>query len=202
MLLQSYKQKVTEAGCDESGRGCLAGPVVAAAVILPAWFNHPLLNDSKQVSPANREILRAEIESTATAWAIGTADNSEIDSMNILNASILAMHRALSMLRTVPEHIIVDGNRFKNFGDVPHICIVKGDSLYMSIAAASILAKTHRDKIMQELHIKYPVYGWQTNKGYPTGFHASALRFHGPCEYHRKSFKLTPTQLRLEFGEA
>lgn len=198
-MRRSFKTDVIEAGCDEAGRGCLAGPVVAAAVILPEDFYHPMLNDSKKLTAARRDLLRDEIERVAVASAIGLADNMEIDSLNILNASILAMHRALSKLCLNPEHIIIDGNRFKNFKNIPHTCIVRGDSLYMSIAAASILAKTYRDEIMIELHGKYPLYGWNSNKGYPTRMHAHAIQVNGMTPYHRRSFKLKPRQLIIRF---
>ncbi len=201
MLIKSYSGKVLEAGCDEAGRGCLAGPVVAAAVILPGDYLNLNLNDSKKLSETSRNILREEIEKSARSWAIGVAGPGEIDSMNILNASILAMHRALSQLVHFPEYVIVDGNRFRNFENVPHTCIVKGDSLYMSIAAASVLAKTHRDAIMRELHKEFPQYGWDRNKGYPTSNHAGALRDHGPTCWHRKSFRLKPRQAKIDFNK-
>lgn len=201
MLIKSYSGKVLEAGCDEAGRGCLAGPVVAAAVILPGDYLNLNLNDSKKLSETSRNILREEIEKSARSWAIGMAGPGEIDSMNILNASILAMHRALSQLVHFPEYIIVDGNRFRNFENVPHTCIVKGDSLYMSIAAASVLAKTHRDGIMRELHKEFPQYGWDRNKGYPTSNHAGALRDHGQTCWHRKSFRLKPRQAKIDFNK-
>lgn len=199
-MQQSYINNIPEAGCDEAGRGCLAGPVVAAAVILPDGFHHPVLNDSKKLSPGSRELLREVIEKDAVSWAIGIADNREIDNLNILNASILAMHRALSGLATEPEHIIVDGNRFKKFRSIPHTCIVKGDSLYASIAAASVLAKTFRDAIMLDLHEKFPLYGWNTNKGYPTKMHIDSMGESGPSPYHRKSFRLRPKQLSMHFN--
>lgn len=180
-----------EAGCDEAGRGCLAGPVFAAAVILPDDFSNELLNDSKQLSEQQRARLRPIIEREAIAWAVAQVDNREIDNINILNASILAMHRALDALQVRPEHIIVDGNRFKPYGETPYLCIVKGDGKYMSIAAASILAKTHRDEYMDNLHKQYPAYNWQKNKGYPTRDHRNAIATYGPTPYHRMSFRLT-----------
>ncbi|MEG2277590.1 MAG: ribonuclease HII [Odoribacter sp.] len=191
MLELRYQQDCMEAGCDEAGRGCLAGPVYAAAVILPADFRNELLNDSKQLTEKQRDELRPIIEREAIAWAVGVVDNHEIDEINILNASILAMHRALDQLAIRPQHIIVDGNRFKKYGDVPHLCIVKGDGKYMSIAAASILAKTHRDEYMKKLHQVFPVYNWQQNKGYPTQDHRDKIRTFGVTDFHRITFKLT-----------
>jgi ribonuclease HII len=182
--------QLPEAGCDEAGRGCLAGPVVAAAVILPPDFDLPKLNDSKQISETVRNELRVQICEQAVAWAIGIADHHEIDQINILKASILAMHRALEQLSTEPAFIIVDGNRFIPFRTIPHRCIVHGDALYASIAAASVLAKTHRDSLMQELHAQYPYYGWDQNKGYPTAIHRRGIIEHGPSPLHRKSFRL------------
>jgi ribonuclease HII len=184
-----------EAGCDEAGRGCLAGPVVAAAVIFPPGYCNHEIDDSKKLSVSRREALRQEIEHHALAWAVGQADNNEIDEINILNASILAMHRALSQLIPQPGRIIVDGNRFSCYEDIPHTCIVRGDSTYLSIAAASILAKTRRDAIMATLHEEYPEYGWVHNKGYPTCMHAGAIQTYGLSPLHRKSFKLkTPAE--------
>lgn len=197
MLNCSFSGNNLEAGCDESGRGCLAGPVVAAAVIFPPGYKNEEINDSKKLSAINRELLSTGIRKDAIAWAIGVADNNEIDEINILNASILAMHRALSKLGCVPDNIIVDGNRFDCYAGIPHTCIVKGDSIFLSIAAASILAKTYRDSLMTGFHKKFPVYGWISNKGYPTEFHAAALNIHGPSPLHRKSFKLKPRQLDL-----
>ncbi|MCB2197107.1 MAG: ribonuclease HII [Bacteroidetes bacterium] len=198
--LQSYfKKGVVEVGCDEAGRGCLAGPVVAAAVILPADFTHPLLNDSKTISEKNRYLLRTEIEQSALAFGIGILDNKKIDEVNILKASILAMHKAIDALKTIPEHIIIDGNKFINYRKIPHQCIVKGDSKYYSIAAASILAKTYRDDIMNELHEKHPEYNWKKNKGYPTKQHRQAIKEFGPTPYHRMSFRLVDEQLSLNF---
>jgi ribonuclease HII len=179
-----------ECGCDEAGRGCLAGPVVAAAVILPKNFECPLLNDSKQLTEQQRETLRPIIEKEALAWAVAEVDNHEIDEINILNASILAMHRAVQKLTTRPEFIIVDGNRFKPFEDIPHQTIVKGDSKYLSIAAASVLAKTHRDELMQTLHAEFPHFDWDKNKAYPTLKHRASIREHGTTDYHRMTFNL------------
>lgn len=188
---------VCEAGCDEAGRGCLAGPVFAAAVVLPDDFEHPWLNDSKQLSERRRNELRAVIESSALAWCVAMVDNREIDGINILNASILAMHKALDGLDVSPRHILVDGNRFKPYHDVPYVTVVKGDGKYGNIAAASILAKTHRDEYMCKLHDEYPQYGWNVNKGYPTVDHRNAIRQYGPTPYHRMSFKLLDNQLTL-----
>lgn len=196
-LLPYYHANVLEAGCDEAGRGCLAGPVVAAAVILPEGFNHPWLNDSKQLTEHQRNTLRPIIESAAQSWAIGIVSNEEIDQINILNASFLAMHRALDQLTLSPAHILVDGNRFKRYKQVPHTCIVKGDGKMMSIAAASILAKTWRDEMMVQLHEKLPEYGWLQNKGYPTTAHRNALKQYGLTPYHRRSFRLFDDQLSL-----
>lgn len=198
-LLSYFKKGVVETGCDEAGRGCLAGPVVAAAVVLPADFTHPLLNDSKTISEKNRYLLRAEIEKSALAYAIGILDNKKIDEINILKASIMAMHKAIDSLKTIPEHIIIDGNKFINYKEIPHQCIIKGDSKYYSIAAASILAKTYRDDIMNELHEKHPEYNWKKNKGYPTKQHRQAIKDFGPTPYHRMSFRLLNEQLTLDF---
>ncbi len=197
MLEQYHTPGVTEAGCDEAGRGCLAGPVVAAAVILPPNFSNPLLNDSKKLTEKQRDSLRSIIEKEALAWAVAYCDNQEIDSINILNASILAMHKALDKLPIRPEHIIVDGNRFKNYNNTPHDCVVKGDGKFMSIAAASILAKTHRDEYMSKMHEMFPCYNWKKNKGYPTKDHRKAIEEHGSCKLHRMSFRLIETQLKL-----
>lgn len=199
MLASKYKANCLEAGCDEAGRGCLAGPVVAAAVILPENFSNELLNDSKQLSEKQRENLRPIIEQEALAWAVAFVDNHEIDRINILNASILAMHRALDQLATRPEHIIVDGNRFKTYQEIPHLCIVKGDGKYMSIAAASVLAKTHRDEYMRRLHAQFPVYNWGKNKGYPTREHRRGIEQYGTTDYHRLSFTLLQPQLEFQF---
>lgn len=183
-----------EAGCDEAGRGCLAGPVVAAAVILPVGVRLPGLNDSKQLSRADRERLRPLIEQRALAWCVGIAEVDEIDRVNILRASFLAMHRAISGLGTRPEHLLVDGNRFDPYAGIAHSCIVQGDSRYRSIAAASVLAKTHRDALMLALHREQPHYGWEVNMGYPTRLHRAAIAAHGPCGHHRASFTLLAAQ--------
>lgn len=192
-----FNPDVIEAGCDEAGRGCLAGPVYAAAVILPPGFSHPWLNDSKQISEKRRDRLREIIEAEAVSWAIGVADNHEIDEINILRASILAMHRALDGLATRPQEMIVDGNRFSPYENLPWKTFVKGDGRFGNIAAASILAKTHRDAEMKRLNAIYPVYGWDINKGYPTKAHRAAIEKHGPTEYHRISFRLIDRQLTL-----
>lgn len=199
MLENFYHSGVIEAGCDEAGRGCLAGPVYAAAVILPPDFRNDLLNDSKQLTERHRYQLREIIQREAVAWAVGVVDNHEIDSINILRASILAMHRALDQLCVRPQEIIVDGNRFYPYHDVPHTTIVKGDAKYMSIAAASILAKTYRDDCMAGLHREFPMYQWDRNKGYPTKAHREAIRLHGVTDYHRTSFNLLGTSPQLEF---
>ena len=201
MLLPYYREGIIEAGCDEAGRGCLAGPVYAAAVILPPDYHNDLLNDSKQLSEKKRDQLRSIIERDAVSWAVGIVDNQEIDQINILNASILAMHRALDQLTVCPQEIIVDGNRFKPYRDIPHTTSVKGDGKYMSIAAASILAKTHRDECMLALHQQYPQYHWDSNKGYPAPVHRQAIRLHGTTPYHRLTFQLLPPeQMMLDFG--
>lgn len=197
-LLHHYSEFVPEAGCDEAGRGCLAGPVVAAAVILPPDFFHPLLDDSKKMSEKNRMLLKEIIEEQALEWAVAFVDNVEIDKINILNASIKAMHLALDQLKQRPAYIIADGNRFKPYENIPHTTIVKGDGKYMSIAAASILAKTHRDIFMQDLHQHFPHYGWHENKGYPAPAHRLAISVHGITSHHRKSFRLNE-QTRLHF---
>ncbi len=186
-----------EAGVDEAGRGCLAGPVVAAAVILPPGFSHPLLNDSKQLTEKLRDQLRPVIESEAVAWSVGVASPEEIDEMNILRASFLAMNRAIGRLKIIPEHLLIDGNRFRNDSRIPHTCIVKGDATFLSVAAASILAKTHRDGLMMQLHEKFPQFHWDRNKGYPTRMHRQAIVSYGISPWHRKSFKLTQEQLSL-----
>lgn len=189
-----------EAGCDEAGRGCLAGPVFAAAVILPAGFSNPVLDDSKKLSPGKRDELRKIIEQGALYWGVAMADEKEIDQINILNASFLAMHRALEKLGSVPDHLLIDGNRFKSYREIPFSCIVKGDGIYASIAAASILAKTHRDEYMESLHEQYPQYGWKKNRGYPTRAHRLAIYKHGPTPYHRRSFRLLDEQMQLDFS--
>lgn len=199
MLAPYFHEGVIEAGCDEAGRGCLAGPVYAAAVVLPPDFENALLNDSKQLSEKNRYALREVIEREALAWAVGVVDNREIDKINILRASILAMHRALDGLKVRPQEIIVDGNRFSPYGNLPATTIVKGDGKYMSIAAASILAKTYRDDCMRRLHEEYPQYHWDSNKGYPAPAHREAIRRCGTSPYHRLTFNLLGTQ-QLEFN--
>jgi ribonuclease HII len=200
MLKSFHTAGTTEAGCDEAGRGCLAGPVFAAAVILPPGYQNSSLDDSKKLSALRREQLREVVEREALAFGIGVVDEKEIDAINILNASFLAMHRALSQLKIQPGHLIIDGNRFKPYGDVAHTCVVKGDGKYASIAAASILAKTYRDEFMGRLHQEYPVYGWVRNKGYPTQSHRKALMEHGPSPYHRRSFRLLKDQMELDFS--
>lgn len=200
MLLPYFHAHLIEAGCDEAGRGCLAGPVFAAAVILPADYCQPMLNDSKQLTPRRRQQLRTHIEHHALAWAVAAVSAEEIDRINILRASILAMHRALDALMLRPQAIIVDGNRFTPYPDTPHRTIVKGDALYASIAAASILAKTHRDEHMAQLHAQYPHYDWLHNAGYPTPRHRSALLTHGISPHHRRTFRLLPeTPLPIPF---
>lgn len=186
-----------EAGIDEAGRGCLAGPVVAAAVILPPGYDHPLLNDSKQLSEKTRDLLRADIELKALAWAVASASPGEIDELNILKATFLAMNQAIKALSTVPEHLLIDGNRFLNQTGIAYTCVVKGDATFMSIAAASVLAKTHRDELMLSLNQQYPLYCWNKNKGYPTDFHRKAIVQYGISPWHRKSFRLTESQLQL-----
>jgi ribonuclease HII len=200
-LLDFYSKNLVEAGCDEAGRGCLAGPVFAAAVILPKSFNHPLLNDSKKVSALNREKLRIIIEQEAVSFSVSLCTHDEIDKINILNASILAMHNALGTMEQKPEFIIVDGNRFKPFLDIPYSCIIKGDSKYKSIAAASILAKTYRDEFMQQLHDEFPHYNWKINKGYPTLEHRKAIEKYGLCKYHRKTFNKNFYQYQLFYKQ-
>lgn len=192
-----HTSNLIEAGCDEAGRGCLAGPVFAAAVILPPSFNHPLINDSKQLSERARYELRPIIEREAVAWCVAMVSSQEIDHHNILNASILAMHRAIDGLDVRPEHLLIDGNRFKPYPEVGHTTVVKGDSLYLPIAAASILAKTYRDDYMVQLHQQHPAYGWDVNKGYPTKAHREAIAQHGVTEHHRLSFRLLPTHEQL-----
>lgn len=200
MLKNAYYINKVEAGCDEAGRGCLAGSVFAAAVILPPDYENELLNDSKQLSEKKRYLLRSMIEKDALAWAVGVVTAVEIDKINILNASILAMHRALDALNVRPEAIIVDGNRFKPYHDMPHTTIVKGDGKYLSIAAASILAKTYRDDYMKAIAEEFPQYDWQSNKGYPTKKHRAAIKEYGISPYHRKSFTLLPPEeLSIDF---
>ena len=195
MLKSSFSKKI-EAGCDEAGRGCLSVPVVAASVILPKKFKHPLLNDSKQLTEKNRILLEKVIKKEALCWKIGVVWNKKIDKINILNASIKAMHLSIEKLKLKPEFLLIDGNRFHAFRDIPHRCILKGDATYACIAAASVLAKTFRDKLMQRLHQEFPLYGWKNNKGYPTKFHRQCIVNYGTTKYHRKSFKLLPLQLK------
>lgn len=190
MLLPYLQENRIEAGCDEAGRGCLAGAVYAAAVILPPDFKNEMLNDSKQLTEKQRYALRSVIEESALAWAVGIVSPEEIDQINILNASFLAMHRAIDQLKIRPEHLLIDGNRFNPYPNIPHTTIVKGDGKYLSIAAASILAKTYRDDYMNQLHREYPVYDWDHNKGYPTKKHRAAIAEHGISSYHRKSYNL------------
>ena len=187
-----------EIGCDEAGRGCLSGPVIAAAVILGNNFENDIINDSKQLSEKKRISLRTFIEDNAKFWAVGIVWPNEIDEINILNASFLAMHRAIDQLDCPKELIVVDGNRFNKYHDIPHECIVKGDSKYMNIAAASILAKTYRDEYMEKIHLEFPMYNWKKNKGYPTKEHRAAIKEFGATQYHRMTFKLLPDQLSLE----
>ena len=199
MLLQNFSGYKLEVGTDEAGRGCLAGPVVAAAVILPENFEHSFLNDSKQLTEKQRFELKPFIEEYAVSYAVGFVWQQEIDEINILNASILAMHQSIEQLSKQPEFIIVDGNKFKNYNSIPHQTIVKGDSKYLSIAAASVLAKTYRDEFMEKIHNEFPDYNWKQNKGYPTKQHREAIRNHGITSHHRKSFRLLPEQLQFNF---
>jgi len=203
MLKKYYDKNKVEAGCDEAGRGCYAGPVFAAAVILPPRFYHADLNDSKQVTAEKRDELRLYIEKKALAYSVAMVDNDEIDTINILRASFKAMHLALDTLNTVPEALLIDGNRFTPYKTIPHYCIVDGDALYASIAAASILAKTYRDEYMRKLHHEFPHYNWQKNKGYGTLEHRKAIEAHGICKYHRRSFNIvsTQTEMSLEVQE-
>ncbi|MDM8161384.1 ribonuclease HII [Labilibaculum sp. K2S] len=198
--LASYLHKnMIEAGCDEAGRGCLAGPVFASAVILPKNFSNKILNDSKKLSEKNRYLLREVIQKEAIAWAVGIVSHIEIDQINILNASFLAMHRAVEQLKITPEHLLIDGNRFTPYPDINHTCIIKGDGKYLSIAAASVLAKTYRDDYMLSEHEKFPCYDWKNNKGYPTKKHRMAIQEHGINPIHRKTFSLLSNQLELKF---
>ena len=198
MLKPFHTPNCIEAGCDEAGRGCLAGPVYAAAVIFPPDYHNKELNDSKQLSDKKRKILREQIIKDATCWAVGIVDNHEIDKINILNASILAMHRAIEQLSTLPEHLIIDGNKFKKYKQIPYDCIVKGDGKFLSIAAASIMAKTFRDDFMDELHQQFPMYDWLSNKGYPTQKHKMAIQEYGLTDFHRVTFNYKmPQQLSL-----
>ncbi|MDI3505805.1 MAG: ribonuclease [Bacteroidota bacterium] len=200
-LLQSMHPDMIEAGCDEAGRGCLAGPVFAAAVVLPSDFECDELNDSKQLSEKQRNRLRPLIEEQALSFAVAMCSNEEIDELNILWASVEAMHRALSKLVIMPQHILVDGNRFRNYEQIPHTCVVGGDAVYLSIAAASVLAKTYRDEYMTNLAREFPRYDWDCNKGYPTKAHREAIRKYGITPYHRKSFRLLERQLDIDFGQ-
>jgi ribonuclease HII len=202
MLKKFLDKELIEAGCDEAGRGCLAGPVYAAAVILPKNFKNKLLNDSKQLSDKQRKELRPIIEKEAISWALGIVSVEEIDEINILNASFLAMHRALDQLNTVPQSLLIDGNRFKKYKDIPHHCIIEGDGKYLSIAAASVLAKTYRDDHMDELHLQFPHYGWESNRAYATKAHRAAIEQFGLTEHHRKTFRQLPDQLELLFDES
>jgi len=198
MLASNYSGFSLEAGTDEAGRGCLSGPVVAAAVILPINFTHPFLNDSKQLSEKKRAQLRPFIEENALAFAVSFVWQDEVDKINVLQASITGMHRSIEMLQIEPEYIIVDGNKFNSYRDIPHKTIVKGDAKYLSIAAASVLAKTYRDQYMEKIHKEFPMYNWKKNKGYPTKEHRNGIREFGITKYHRKTFKLLPEQLMLE----
>jgi len=197
MLKSCFSTGLVEAGCDETGRGCLAGPVVAAAVILPPDYQNENLDDSKRVSRKKRLELEVEIKEIALDWSVAEVDNTKIDEINILNASFLAMHEAVGRLKRKPELLLIDGNRFNPYPNIPHHCIIKGDGLYFSIAAASILAKTYRDKLMEEFGEEFPDYGWNTNVGYPTRAHRRAIRNIGPCHLHRLSFRLLNNQLEL-----
>lgn len=201
MLQPFLHENLLEAGIDEAGRGCYAGPVVAAAVILPADFYHPLLNDSKQLKEEDRELLRPIIEKESITWSVAMIDNDVIDQVNILQATYKAMHHCIQQLSLRPQQLLIDGNRFKAFEDIPFTCIIKGDGLYASIAAASILAKTHRDSYMKQLHHDFPHYDWASNKGYGTPAHRNAINEYGLCCFHRKSFNILPSQLEL-FEEA
>lgn len=196
-----YQEDLLEAGVDEAGRGCLAGPVFAAAVILPPTYRHPLLNDSKQVSEKDRYLLRDHIQEHALAWSVAEIGQAVIDDINILQATYRAMHRAIDGLTTRPELLLIDGNRFLSYPGIPHQCIIDGDALYRSIAAASILAKTYRDDLMHRLHGEFPMYGWDRNKGYGTREHRSAIRVFGNSPYHRRSFRLLPEQGELPFQQ-
>ncbi len=199
MLKAFHSKGLNEAGCDEAGRGCLAGPVVASAVILPTNFRHKLLNDSKQLTHKQRQILEPIIKEKALSWAIGVVSPQEIDEINILNASFLAMHRAIDKLERNVDLLLIDGNRFKTYKDIKHLCIVKGDSKFASIAAASVLAKNFRDELMLDLDSNFPLYDWKNNKGYPTVKHREAIRQIGACKHHRKSYQLLPAQIKIEF---
>ena len=199
MLKAFHSKELNEAGCDEAGRGCLAGPVVASAVILPTNFRHKLLNDSKQLTHKQRQVLEPIIKEKAISFSIGVVSAQEIDQLNILNASFLAMHRAIDKLEKNVDLLLIDGNRFKTYKDVKHLCIVKGDSKFASIAAASVLAKNYRDDLMLNLDSNFPQYDWKNNKGYPTAKHREAIRKLGVCKHHRKSYQLLPDQIKIEF---
>ncbi len=199
MLPSFYQDILIEAGCDEAGRGCYAGPVFAAAVILPKDFKHPLLNDSKQVGEKQRLILKEVIESNAIAWSVASVDVETIDTINILKSSFTAMHIAIDQLKVKPTYLLIDGNRFIPYKKTPHLCIVKGDGKYASIAAASILAKTYRDAYMEKIHAQFPQYGWNRNKGYGTEEHRIAISNNGLCIHHRKSFNIVPSQISIAF---
>jgi ribonuclease HII len=199
MLKSFLYHNLTEAGCDEAGRGCLAGPVVAAAVILPKNYKHPVLNDSKKLTAKQRAFLKDEIINSAISWKVAFVDNTEIDEMNILRASIKAMHLAIEGLQKAPQFLLIDGNRFYAYKDINYKTIIKGDGLFFSIAAASVLAKTFRDEYMEKIHNEFPEYCWNKNKGYPTSFHRAAIMKYGITPYHRKSFNLFDTQLKFEF---
>lgn len=199
MLKSNFSGFTLEVGTDEAGRGCLSGPVVAAAVILPPDFHHELLNDSKQISEAKRKILRPIIEKEALAYGVSFIHNEEVDQLNVLQASLTGMHRSIDQMSLVPEFIIVDGNKFKPYKEIPFETIVKGDAKFKSIAAASVLAKTYRDDFMEQIHEEFPQYNWKQNKGYPTQEHRTAIAKYGATKYHRKTFKLLPTQLKLGF---
>ena len=197
-MLPAYLNKNRiEAGVDEAGRGCYAGPVVAAAVILPKKFKHPLLNDSKQLNKEQRNLLRPIIEAESICWTVAMIDNDEIDRINILQATYTAMHQCISTLSVIPQHLLIDGNRFRPYINISHDCIIQGDGTYASIAAASILAKTHRDEYMQQLHEEYPMYDWINNKGYGTLSHRSSIELYGLCKYHRRSFNIVPKQMMM-----
>jgi ribonuclease HII len=201
MLLPYFQDQLLEAGCDEAGRGCFAGPVFAAAVILPRDFHHPLLNDSKLMTPEDRKLVRTYIKANAISYAVAMVDNDEIDEINILRASFKAMHLAVDKLRKRPRFLLIDGNRFTPYKNIKHTCIIQGDSQYASIAAASVLAKTHRDAYMRQLHKEFPHYNWKSNKGYGTPEHRNAIVEHGLCRYHRKSFAIDPIQQARLFEE-
>jgi len=198
MLKSNYSGEILEAGTDEAGRGCLSGPVVAAAVILPENFEHPFLNDSKQLSEKQRKELKLFIEKHALAFGVSFVDEKEVDAINVLQASIVGMHRSIAQLNPQPKFIIVDGNKFRAYKEISHQTIVKGDAKYLSIAAASVLAKAYRDEFMEKIHQEYPMYNWKQNKGYPTKQHRNAIREFGITNYHRKTFRLLPEQLKLE----